>query len=63
MSPVAAVTQLLGSALEPAQVALEEIGITCTIDATTDKLTGDVLCSYQFRVKRATAEKLASRDV
>lgn len=63
MSPSAAVAQLLSEAMNPVKRALEELGITVTVDASTDKLTGNVVCSYQFVVKKATAERLASESV
>lgn len=61
MSPSAAVAQLLAEALEPLRARLEEVGVTTTIDGSTDRLTGKVVANYTFVFPRELAEKLASK--
>ena len=63
MSPAAAVVQLLAEAIDPFRRELEELGITTTIDSKTDPLSGAVVCSYTFTVRKALAERLASERV
>lgn len=61
MSPSAAVLQLLEDAVGDFRRRMEELGMTSTVNAQPDRLTGDIEAAINFRVPKKLAEKLASK--
>lgn len=62
MSPTIAVLHLLADALDHFRKEMEAVGMTSSIDVSTDP-KGDVQASVVFHVPRALAERLAAKPV
>lgn len=62
MNPTIAVLHLLADALAEFRHEMNLVGMTSTIDVSTDP-KGDVQASVVFHVPRALAERLAAKPV